>query len=333
MNLSTILACSALAVLVCACGASSDDASPSSFPHSTQKGGGASGSGGTGGTGSTNPIDGKQDDPGATGAEQCGNGLDDDADGAVDEDCACTPAKAQPCYGGQAKLAGVGACAMGAQTCESEGSGEFTSGRWGDCEGFKPPAEEQCNGIDDDCDGQTDEGLTQACSSACGSGTQECVGGQWGPCGGAPDPKPEECNGLDDDCDGQVDEGLKQPCDAGCGQGEQTCSNGAWSSCSAVVVEQAVDINGDCVWASCTGATPYPVGCAIDFVGGDSRGCVAYVPGQSKVYFQEGNVCSAGHLSGKLLCSSCPGGPLNASNCPINKPNPIYVTSAGDCPD
>ena len=50
-------------------------------------------------------------------------------------------------------------------------------------------AVEQCNNIDDDCDGQTDEGLPL---NACG-----------GPCG-APVPQ-EVCSGVDDDCDGLVD--------------------------------------------------------------------------------------------------------------------------------
>ena len=48
---------------------------------------------------------------------------------------------------------------------------------------------EACNNIDDDCDGQTDEGLPL---NACG-----------GPCG-APVPH-EVCNGIDDDCDGLLD--------------------------------------------------------------------------------------------------------------------------------
>nr|MDQ3034265.1 M23 family metallopeptidase [Myxococcota bacterium] len=34
------------------------------------------------------------------------------------------------------------------------------------------PSAESCNGRDDDCDGRTDEGVTRACSSACGAGTQ-----------------------------------------------------------------------------------------------------------------------------------------------------------------
>jgi hypothetical protein len=51
-----------------------------------------------------------------------------------------------------------------------------------------PGAAESCNGVDENCDGQADEGVLNRCG-ACG-----------------PEPA-EECNGADDDCDGEVDEG------------------------------------------------------------------------------------------------------------------------------
>ncbi len=68
------------------------------------------------------------------------------------------------------------------------------------------PSAETCNGRDDDCDGRTDEGVTRACSTACGSGRERCSGGSWGSCS-APVPQPDTCNGDDDDCDGATDEG------------------------------------------------------------------------------------------------------------------------------
>ena len=80
---------------------------------------------------------------------------------------------------------------------------------------------EVCNGIDDDCDGTVDNGLT-APSQSCTVGTGACfatgtqvktcngVSGwsnDWGACSAiAGSPTAETCNGIDDDCDGTVDE-------------------------------------------------------------------------------------------------------------------------------
>ncbi len=65
---------------------------------------------------------------------------------------------------------------------------------------------EICNGVDDDCDGEIDESLIDACEdAACGAGTRTCVAGVWQGCEG-PAPQMEICNGLDDDCNGAVDD-------------------------------------------------------------------------------------------------------------------------------
>ena len=77
------------------------------------------------------------------------------------------------------------------------------------CDGFEPDAE-SCNGVDDDCDGTTDEGTggglcEVATPDGTCPGTSVCQGGKL-VCEGA-EPKPEVCNGLDDDCDGITDDG------------------------------------------------------------------------------------------------------------------------------
>jgi hypothetical protein len=142
--------------------------------------------------------------------ESC-NRLDDNCDGQVDEGCECIDGDRQVCG------SDIGSCQQGNQTCAQE--------MWGACVGQLTAQEETCNGLDDDCDGSTDEGLTQACSSACGEGMSACEGGQWTACS-APDVPEEQCNGLDDDCDGVQDEG--DLCDGGlacrCGGCAPPCS-------------------------------------------------------------------------------------------------------------
>lgn len=55
----------------------------------------------------------------------------------------------QPCYTGAPTTRGVGECRDGTQTC---------LGSWGTCTGQVTPIGELCNGKDDDCDGNIDEG-------------------------------------------------------------------------------------------------------------------------------------------------------------------------------
>ena len=92
------------------------------------------------------------------------------------------------CFGGAPANAGIGACVNGTQECLADG--EFGAA-FGPCTGYAMPSSELCNGIDDDCDGATDDGISCGCDA-----TTEVCG-----------------NAIDDDCDGAVDEG----CGAGCG--------------------------------------------------------------------------------------------------------------------
>lgn len=97
----------------------------------------------------------------------------------------------------------------------------------GRCEGLRTcdqpcpahdPAPETCNGVDDNCDGGTDEGLgTVTCGKgACQAEVPACADGQPQAC--VPRPSSDEvCDGIDNDCDGEVDQGL----------GVLTCGTGA----------------------------------------------------------------------------------------------------------
>ncbi len=254
MKLARVVMCAALGALG-ACSAGDDLVGPGDDPFvgggrldgggGLDAGPGGSGrvdSGPGGGTGVDGPGGGGTDGGGGTtgrdggavpvGPERCNNGLDDDGDGMVDEECPCTPGMTQRCFHGPPASAGVGVCIWGQHSCE--GTGEF--GLWGACMGAVLPSPEVCgSGRDEDCNGRPDDG-PDCCTimgegscytgspdtrgvGVCRAGRRTCTPGMPpGPCMGEVTPSAEVCNGVDDNCNGVIDEGCV-PCvgDSGAG--------------------------------------------------------------------------------------------------------------------
>ncbi|MFW6050277.1 MAG: MopE-related protein [Myxococcota bacterium] len=175
------------------------------------------------------------------------DGLDNDCDGAVDEDLKpeCYPEDTDGCVEEE----------DGTFTCTGQckaGTGDCVDGEVANCDPdtFVTPQPETCDGRDNDCDGEVDEececedGETQSCypgseedtvfeGTPCQRGEQTCDNGTWGPCEEAVLPAPETCAnmGSDDDCDGVEDniDLLGEPCsddsqEGVCRRGTYDCS-------------------------------------------------------------------------------------------------------------
>jgi hypothetical protein len=215
-------------------------------------------------------------------AEVC-NGKDDDCNGTTDD---LVPDNLPPavCMApGQAEVQGVCAggvrlCTAGIETCQWPA--EFQ------------PEESWCDGLDNDCDGETDEllGLHAACVVGTGrcaaSGKLECGGGKQLACiGTGLEPIAEVCgNGQDDNCDGQTDEGfgVGEQCAAGLGVcrvlGKRKCTTDRKAAVCSVSAQAPAGEErcGNLLDDDCDGQTD-ETGCTL--VSGGGSGCRAGVGG------------------------------------------------------
>ncbi len=154
--------------------------------------------------------------PGAT--ERC-NGRDDDADGLVDEDALEAVDWYQDSDGD-----GIGDSAVVQLACHAPAGFVGVGGDCNDSDSSVAPGQpELCNAVDDNCDGQLDEGFPQQTLyvdsdgdgfGTDGTGSTTCLRNGFSRVGADPDDSraavypgsPERCdNGSDDDTDGLVD--------------------------------------------------------------------------------------------------------------------------------
>ena len=172
-----------------------------------------------------------------------------------------------------------------------------------------PGASESCNGIDDNCDGTTDEGVTlafyadvdadgygdaavslQACSAPAGyvSDAADCDDAMAAVHPGAA----EICNGTDDDCDGATLDGsgeaaLGNGCDGTdgdlCAEGTLACVGGAMecSDTSSGNIELCNGLDDDCDDSTADGSGEATLGNGCDGTDGDlcAEGTLACVGG------------------------------------------------------
>ncbi|MEZ4434486.1 MAG: putative metal-binding motif-containing protein [bacterium] len=187
------------------------------------------------------------------------------------------------------------------------------------------PAAETCDGVDNDCDGSSDEGfaLGEACTLEMGGCTSEgtwvCADGGARCDAPAPTPADELCDGVDNDCDGNADEGFDTATDpAHCGGCEQACdlqnADNACADSSCIIascLDGFADTDGDaangceCVIGgeeTCDGTDEDCDG-AIDEGLGVGDACTAGVGGCAAAGV---TACAA---DGSVACDAVPGAP------------------------
>ena len=183
-------------------------------------------------------------------SESC-DGKDNDCDGQTDE--------GNPGSGKYCKANGAGACGDGTTTCQG---GKII------CKASTPSSNETCDGKDNNCNGQIDEGnpgAGKACDSGqrgiCGEGTTACQSGKI-VCRSVQSPSNEICDNKDNNCNGQVDDGLQRNCYTGppnsngvgaCKGGTSICIGGQWAACQGEVKPAANETCGNNKDDNCNG--------------------------------------------------------------------------------
>ena len=171
-----------------------------------------------------NPFDGAK-------PETC-NAVDDDCDGDTDEDLGTS-------------TCGLGECVHTAPNC--------LAGIPQMCNPLEGASPEQCDLLDNDCDGFADEDfdLIWCGQGQCFHAVDGCLDGQLQECDPLQGATGEVCDGIDNDCNGVVDDGLGTTI---CGQGAclhsiNNCDNGQQVLCNPMdgaQDESCDEVDNDC---------------------------------------------------------------------------------------
>ncbi len=212
-------------------------------------------------------------------------------------------------------------CGTGQRVCNSQG-------KWDAClNATKTPSTEICDGIDNDCDGTSDNvgGGNSIQSTACRCFNSTLSEMLLNPTVLAT--MTETCNGIDDDCNGLIDDngnccenGKTQPCGGtGSCSGLKTCANGLWGSCVRQVqptneicgngADDNCDgnIDEDCSACTDTDGDGYgsPASNDCTYSGEDCDDSDSSVnPGMTDVCDGIDNDCD-GQIDGGIECTSC----------------------------
>lgn len=206
-------------------------------------------------------------------AETC-NGVDDNCDGIVDNIGGRVPGAPCTGVGGCGEIPGVYECVSGGGVVfDFLGCSTMPGGS------ANRAIVEQCNGVDDDCDGRIDYGpgvagswpgagaVNLSCSlpGICDAGVTRCGTTAQTECssidratGGVLEGPGALCDGLDNNCSGAADEGcacvngVSRSCgesEGACTEGSQACSGGVWGDCvgdTGPTTETCNGVDDDC---------------------------------------------------------------------------------------